>query len=420
MHTTHRINRPLTVQWALDPHADAQRGSLHVKVNSHVHLPPNFSAFSSIEQLIRMAVEENVRVLGVTNYYDYAVYRQFSNQADQARIFPLFGLEIISRVEELAEAGVKINDPNNPGRMYICGKGTMNCDPVPPAAMGVLEKIRHNDVVRMERMVEKTAAAFVAARLGLEVSELSIRTSLAQRYQIDMALVYLQERHIAQAFQEAMFDKVPAEDRAEFLTGLYGQAPKAPVGNAIKTQIELRSNLLKAGKAAFVEEGFVSYPEARKMILAMGGIPCYPTLADGADPICAFEDPLDQWVDQLRKLEIPMAEMIPLRNTPEVLGRYVLALRRAGIVVVGGTEHNTPELVPLEPMCVGNQPVPPYVQTIFEEGACVVAAHQFLTAHGECGYVDQNGRPNPNYKTTEERITTMAGIGQKVIAKTIY
>ena len=46
---------------------------------------------------------------------------------------------------------------------------------------------------------------------------------------------------------------------------------------------------MKAGKPAFVEETFVSFEEAHRLILELGGIPSYPTLADGASPICPFE-----------------------------------------------------------------------------------------------------------------------------------
>ena len=46
-------------------------------VNSHIHLPPNFSAFNSVQQAIDLASQQSVGVLGVSNYYDYDVYGQF-------------------------------------------------------------------------------------------------------------------------------------------------------------------------------------------------------------------------------------------------------------------------------------------------------------------------------------------------------
>ena len=93
------------------------------KVNSHIHLPPNFSAFESVAQAIDLAAQQQIGVLGVSNYYDYDVYGDFVSGSRKHGIFPLFGLEIIALIDELVKAGVKINDPGNPGKIYVCGKG---------------------------------------------------------------------------------------------------------------------------------------------------------------------------------------------------------------------------------------------------------------------------------------------------------
>ncbi len=44
--------------------------------------------------------------------------------------FALFGLEIIALIDDLLAAGIKINDPGNPGKMYICGKGITKFAPL--------------------------------------------------------------------------------------------------------------------------------------------------------------------------------------------------------------------------------------------------------------------------------------------------
>ena len=59
--------------------------------------------------------------------------------------------------------------------------------------------------------------------------------------------------------------------------------------------------------------------------------------------------------------------------------------------------------------------MPEDVKEIFWEGACVVAAHQFLTLHGECGFVDAKGKPNPAYGSAEERIRAFAALGAAVM-----
>ena len=55
------------------------------RVNAHIHLPPNFSAFDSVEQAVTLAADEHIGVLGVSNYYDYDVYGEFVERARGTR-----------------------------------------------------------------------------------------------------------------------------------------------------------------------------------------------------------------------------------------------------------------------------------------------------------------------------------------------
>ena len=102
-----------------------------------------------------------------------------------------------------------------------------------------------------------------------------------------------------------------------------------------------------------------------------------------------------------------------MRNSPEVLTHYVRAMRAAGLVVTTcGTEHNTRDMLPIEPTCVKGVPIPEEIQEIFWEGACVVAAHQVLTAQGQPGFVDPKGNPNPVYPSDEARIAAFRSLGR--------
>src|SRR3990172_1794236 len=125
------------------------------RVNAHIHLPPNFSAFESVEQAVNLAAEEHIGVLGVSNYYDFEVYGEFVERARAKGIFPLFGLEIISMQADLRNAGVKVNDPGNPGKTYICGKGITRFDAMTPEAARLLGVIRRNDSRRMATMIDR-------------------------------------------------------------------------------------------------------------------------------------------------------------------------------------------------------------------------------------------------------------------------
>ena len=67
------------------------------------------------------------------------------------------------------------------------------------------------------------------------------------------------------------------------------------------------------------------------------------------------------------------------------------------------------DLLPIKPACVGGEAVPEEIDSIFREGICVLAAHAFLKAHGEEGFVDgQEGDVN-------QRIEDFSRIGAIVL-----
>ena len=387
------------------------------KVNSHIHLPPNFSAFQTVAQALELSTAQGIGVLGVSNYYDYEVYGDFARGARQAGIFPLFGLEIICLIDDLVRGGVKINDPGNPGKMYVCGKGITRLAPFSPEGERLLGLIRRNDSTRLREVIARLGEVLTQRGLPIPLTEADVIGMVARRHGCPRERIYLQERHVCQAFQEAICAAVPASERLEKLSLAFGLTapPKFGPEDAVKIQNEIRAQLLKAGKPAYVNETFVNFDQAYRLILELGGIPAYPTLADGTSPICPFEEPVENLIANIQARGFTCAEFIPIRNTPEVLSRYVKAMRAAGLVVTAGTEHNTLDLLPLEPACLKGVPVPEDVQEIFWEGACVVAAHQFLALHGECGFVDAQGRPNPKYPDAATRIAAFKALGATVI-----
>ena len=390
-----------------------------LKVNSHIHLPPNFSAFQTVAQALELSAAQGIGVLGVSNYYDYDVYGDFVVGARNAGIFPLFGLEIICLIDDLVKRGVKLNDPGNPGKLYICGKGITRFAPFNAEATRLLGLIRHNDSTRMREVVRKLAEVFAQRGLAIPLTEADVIDMVARRHECPRTRIYLQERHVCQAFQEAIFAKVPVAERLDKLTRAFGLAapPKFGPEDAVKIQNEIRAQLMKAGKPAYVDETFVNFEQAWRLILELGGLPAYPTLADGTSPICPYEEPVEKLIAELQVRGFLAAEFIPIRNTPEVLSRYVKAMRAAGLVITAGTEHNTLDLLPIEPACLKGVPVPEDVKEIFWEGACVVAAHQFLTLHGECGFVDAQGQPNPKYPDAATRIAAFKALGEAVIQR---
>ncbi|HEY3282590.1 MAG TPA: hypothetical protein VGN26_09980 [Armatimonadota bacterium] len=389
-----------------------------LRVNSHVHLPPNFSAFDTVGDAVAAAAQEDVRVLGVSNYYDYSVYHRFTAEAGRRGIFPLFGLEIIVLDEGLVSQGVRVNDPKNPGKMYLCGKGITRFDRLSEEGRRILDLIRHKDSTRMTEMVDRMEVFFANHELDTGLNSAAVVDGVTRRHGSPRGTVYLQERHAAQAFQEWLFANRQGPDRQEALAVLLGPAAASvSPDDSVAVQNALRDVLMKAGRPAYVAETFVDYPQARRLILEMGGIPCYPTLADGASDRCEFEQPVEGLLDRMAERNLYCAEFIPTRNSPEVLRQYAGAMRSRGIVVTAGTEHNTLSRDPMEPTCVKGQPIPDDLKALFWEGACVVAAHQVLTLQCEAGYVDSEGRLRPGYADAEARIAAFRALGEAIFSR---
>lgn len=347
--------------------------------NTHVHVPPNFSAFDTVSDAVASARREGMRAVGVSNFYDQSVYARFETEARAAGIVPLFGLEFITRDEGLAERGVRVNDPANPGRVYLCGKGINPLAPRSEHAQTTARAIREANDERAERMLATLQDYFRQQGAEVSLNAEDISREVAQRAEVPTAWVSLQERHIARAVYDAV-------DDPELL---YGQAGEP--ASASEAQGVIRSRFLKAGTPGFVPEVPLSFADAHRYILDMQGIPTYPILADGAPEMSEVEWPPDSLIEWLREREIHAVELIPNRNASEVVDRYVRELSEAGFIVMAGTEHNTNDRIPVEPRAADGA-LGEGARAVFYDAACVIAAHQARCRRGEPGYVDATGK----------------------------
>jgi hypothetical protein len=387
-----------------------------LSINAHIHVPPNFSAFTDVRQAVRTASSQGIQVLGISNYYGYEVYADFADLAIKNRIFPLFGTEILAWMEEQARNRVRINDPDNPGKIYLCGKAITGFAPMNDAAQRAVQAIRDHDGARMAEMAGKLGVVFRERISCAAPTAEAIAERVAKRGGAGPDTVVLQERHVAQAFQECVTENIPEADLARKMPALLGLPEWTDGGDPLKIQNAIRTHLMKAGKPAYVPETFISFEKAVRLVLDLGGVPCYPVLADGARSICEFESTPEALAGELTGRGIAAAEFIPARNAPGTLSSYVKTLRAAGLIVTAGTEHNSPALTPIAPSCKGEAAVPADVAEIFREGACVLAAHQFLKLNGERGYVESDGRPHSNIADTEKRIAAFRTLGESVLA----
>ncbi len=356
-------------------------------VNTHVHVPPNFSAFTTPADVVGSAVAEGVRAIGISNFYDQQVYGRFAQMCTDAGIVALFGLEFITLIDDLAERGIRINDPANPGRMYLCGKGINPFKEKSTEAAATAAAIRTGNDSRAAAMVAQLADHLRSVGVANDLTAERVTEQVAARGGVPASYVSLQERHIARAVQEVAS---AAADPAEALALAYGGASKTDPSDVVGVQGEVRSRLIKVGTPGFVAEVPLTFQQAYDYVLAMDGIPCYPTLADGVSPVCPFEADPDDLAAELLSRGIHAAELIPIRNTAAEVDRYVRAFTDAGIIVMAGTEHNTLDRIPFDPTCVDG-PLSDLARQAFWQATCIVAAHQARIAAGQPGYVDASG-----------------------------
>ena len=93
------------------------------EVNNHFHTPYSFSAFQDVRQIFELALKENIKVLGINDFYTTSGYEEFNDLAIEYKLFPCFNIEFMGLMKEEQKAEIRVNDPSNPGRTYFSGKG---------------------------------------------------------------------------------------------------------------------------------------------------------------------------------------------------------------------------------------------------------------------------------------------------------
>ena len=396
------------------PSPEALRKKMHGKtlpeyreVNGHIHTPYSFSAFNDVETAFRMANNEDISVLGINDFFVTDGYDEFYGESLKHKVFPLFNIEFIGLLQEEQKQGIRINDPNNPGRIYFCGKGLDY--PFRPSASvkKQLDAVILESQDQIRQMISRLNNLFLSLNTSHKLSYDEVKKRFAQ----DL----VRERHLAKAVRFLAAENYESDEtRLRFLEALYGgKKSKIGISDNSALENEIRSNLLKAGGAAFVEEdesAFLELSRIIKIIIESGGIPCYPVLLD--DPkgsFTEFESNPEKLYNSLKSLNIGCIELIPGRNNHAILKSFAEYFFNKGFLVLFGTEHNTPEMIPLKVSARGKEQLDNSLKNTGWRSACVVAGHQYLRAQNREGYLDQSGTPK-----AEER-NYFESLGQMVI-----
>ncbi len=346
-----------------------------IDVNAHLHTPYSFSAFTGVKQALDMAKEEGVGVVGINDFYSLDGYGEWKEECSVRNLYPLFNIEFISLNAEDQKAGLRVNDPNNPGRTYLSGKGLAYPVILSGEEARQLAEVRAESNAQVEAMCAKLNAHLDAVKAGFSLDFKQIVN--------DLTLGSVRERHLAKALRMAV-DAAAACDgcKMDLYERIFSSTPlKSPLDNAAAVENEIRGKLLKSGGAAFVPEdpkAFLPMETVQNIIKAAGGIPTYPFLADDAKGCFTdFEGDLQKAADTLKKRGFKSVEFITTRNTTAVLEQYSDYLQDEGFIVTFGSEHNTPALEPIKLRTSDNKEgLSEKLRQTNYRGACAVAAHQ--------------------------------------------
>jgi len=354
------------------------------EVNGHIHTPFSFSAFTDMEMIFSMAIREKIKVLGINDFYVADGYENFYKGCLRNGIFPLFNIEFIGLMKECQLKDIRINDPNNPGRIYFSGKGLDYPFHLETHLLAELSAIKEKTQDQLKKMLDKLNILINKSFPGISLSFEEIK----KRYAKEL----VRERHLAKALRILAEEKFPSpEEQIRFIETLYGgRISGYDMSKSAALENEIRANLLKAGGAAFVpetEDSFLAPEKIIKIIHNAGGIPCYPVLLDDSSgKFTEFEKDFRKLYNELTGLGTTCIELIPGRNDHDILREFVGFFYEKGFVITFGTEHNTPELEPLKVRARGKRELDDVLKEISWKGACVIAAHQYLRAKGERGY----------------------------------
>jgi len=361
-----------------------------LNVNAHLHTPYSFSAFRDIDDALDRAVADGVKVVGINDFYTTEGYEEWAEGCKKRDLFPLFGIEFISLNESDQQAGLRVNDPANPGRTYLSGKGMSFPFRLAEPYATQLSAVQAASNRQVEAMCSKLNDHLRYKQVDLTLDVAQIRNELTKGA--------LRERHLAKALRLAVYAACENDESAvqSVLKHLFdGKTVKSLLNDIAGVENEIRSNLLKAGGVAFVPEGndaFLPVEKVQEMIVAAGGIPTYPFLADDANgKYTDFESNVEQVADQLTGRGFHSVEFITTRNDVKLLEKYASCLYEQGFVVTFGSEHNTPAMEPIELFARNHTPLTDRLKQINYDGACVIAAHQHVVAQGLEGYVDGKG-----------------------------
>ncbi len=351
------------------------------EVNNHIHTPYSFSSFTNVEEAFRMASEENIAALGINDFNTFDGYPEFREMSLKYQIYPLYNIEFMGLLVNEQKNGIRINDPNNPGRIYLSGKGLDFQPSLSDENNALFINTKNKSNEQAAEMLFKASEYLQGIHPSLKLNHDEVIEKLTRGM--------LRERHIARAVREKVYENfTDHKSRLEILREIFaGKEVHSEPENFVGIENEIRSNLLKSGGVAYVPEdpdAFLPLVDLKRIIRNAGGFPCYPVLLDFDNgKYTEFEGDREKLFQFLQSENIHSIELIPGRNELDALRSFVKFFHQKGLIITFGTEHNSPQVSPLTITAKSGVLLDHELKTISYEGVCLQAAWQHLKNNGK-------------------------------------
>ena len=375
-------------------------------INLHVHTNESFSVFRSPTEAVWYAYQEGVEYFGINDHYTTAGHEEFRLACEIARIKAIFSIEAKAMDSDALERGIRINDPINPGRVYLIGKGLTRRLKPGGKSYTLFRSVREAIQKRNEKIVERLNSHAAEKGYSLNLSYADV-LSLAPRRNAT-------ERHAIQAFCERADSLVNSLDERKqiYRSLLNADIDDETLQTTWGLQAIARAKLIRSGMPCFVEEDSGAFPTVEGLIDIYRGYGAVPTYSIMANPLTKGEEDIEALTKKVKKLGLYAFDMFDFRGTDDERVREIMEVADDyGYPVFIGSENNTKQRSPL----TGKIAQSPAYYGYFRKSADFLLGHQLLSELCAFGYVDSEGKPR--FENLKEGFRFFAGIGKMELPK---
>jgi len=360
-----------------NPNKDA-----HGLINLHIHTNESFSVFQNPTEAVWYAYGEGIEYFGINDHYTIDGHNEFRSACALAGIKAAFSIEAVAKDDESFNKERRYNDPNNPGRIYLVGKGITR--DLRPGSRGyhLLETMRNSIRERNRKIVHKLNHYAEPKNISLEL-HYAHAEALTPRGNTT-------ERHVVQAFCEKLNSSYPLiDERKKVYETLLGiEVDEEILLSSADLQNLVRAKLIKSGRPCYVEEDSKAFTTVENLVdlyLEYGAVPTYPLMGN---PITEEEEDLEKLIKKMQAHRLYALDLMDFRTEVDRAGEIIDAASRHGIPVFIGTEHNTKTMIPL----IGPVGGMPEFYNYFKRSANFILGHQRLGVLCDFGAVTQEGK----------------------------